>query len=195
MISGDFEVYVTVGCFGESSIGPDWDLIVPYSEVYDVAIILPYADPYDSTTWVFSTELMNDLFYTEITDCFASILTFCEDENCVNPLASTSVWLETYANDTASLSTVYEYGSLKILTTDKALYQEFFIIGSALDPTVFASVKVIAAVCGDRFTFTGLDEIEVLFTQLTAPDLVSIKSIDLLSLFYFETPSDHFDTD
>ena len=78
---------VTIGCFYETQINLD---ILPYNDVYAFAIAIPYAGV-DDFMWTHNFKF--DTFITEVTDCFASILTLCGNVECTTLLESDTFYL------------------------------------------------------------------------------------------------------
>jgi hypothetical protein len=150
-----FDVNVTIGCFYETSISNNLDAYQPYSADYDFAFALPLANTADESTFFFSTEFAYDLFITEIQDCWASNLALCWDSEC------TSLVDEAFLNFTSNPVSKEPSGppiaELNVDMRNISLYEEIYIHGSTLNPDVSASLKILVAVCGEKFEYAASD--------------------------------------
>jgi hypothetical protein len=161
----DFRVVPVIGCFFEQNI----QKTVDNGEEYDMAIALPVVKPDNSSTFYYQEEIKFDIFETEITDCFASVLKLCADAACNRQIN------EPYLNFTSNPTVKSEQGfPIATLNVDKTvnIYRDIFIYGSTLDPAVNAAYKIKLATCGDvfRFSYAASDPTGSLTTILNFPD-------------------------
>jgi hypothetical protein len=191
-ISEWFEIAVSVGCYNETQIVVD-PSITPYSETYDFALAFPYKDPSVSNFWA-HYDFPADLFKTDIDGCWASQLELFADADLATPYDQPNVLFFSTNPTVKNAASGPPTATLNIDLREGDIYQELWIKGSTLDGGLSASVKMLIAVCGDRFTYTGV-ALPSLATRMTAPDTVNTKTISVLDLFSFETPSAVFPTE
>jgi hypothetical protein len=177
-IQGSFYVITTIGCFFEQTIVKT---VTPLSDAFDIIIALQPVDQNDASTIYFTQEISYDLFTTEITDCYASRLALCEDAACTSQLNQPYLFFT--ENPTESSISSFPVAQLNIDRRNTTLDQEFFIIGSTLDPNINDVISGRVISCqNEKFRLEASDDDRILQTRLKEPINVE-KIVDVLTLF------------
>jgi hypothetical protein len=180
LIGAQFDLLVRVGCFGESTIGPSF----PSLGVDDYDYVFVFAQ----NSGVIQLPIQFDAFATDVHNCFASTLTLCEDSACATAYSSSSL----YFSQNPSVIDPYnlQNATLNIDTSNTEMYQDIYIQGTTLDPTVKSIIKGKVAVCGQRFTFAAADPGSLLTVQYPVPDSNNDYLVDLSQLWAFAISND-----
>jgi hypothetical protein len=185
------EFTVTVGCFNEATLSPNYDVLPPMSGGFIPLLLPPYNPDNPHDQQIYNEVISHKTFQADVPHCFASHISICADVDC-SSLIQSSGGLTIPENPVHKDEYGFHDLNIEVDRSSSNLELEFFIFGSTLDPLVNSTQQVKMAICGPRFTYTASDPYGDLIIHQAIPSSTDNRTVDILPMFQFAVPSADF---